>query len=53
MNFGDRGAPDDGWLRGRHFDVVRDAGFDLVRWSAHLAGERVDPALFDRVDRAV
>jgi endoglucanase len=47
-------------LRERYFDEVRGAGFDTVRlpvrWSAH-AGEAapytIDPAFFDRVDRAV
>jgi endoglucanase len=45
MNFGGAldGArgDDDGLLRERHYDAVREAGFDTVRlpvrWSAHLA----------------
>jgi endoglucanase len=48
------------WLDERHFDVVRDAGFDTIRlpvkWSAHMATSppyAVDAAFFDRVDRAV
>ena len=63
MNFGgaldgDRGSA--GWLRERHFDVVRDAGSDTVRlpvnWSAHAeasAAYRIDGGFFECVDRAV
>jgi endoglucanase len=47
-------------LEERHFDVVREAGFDTVRlpvkWSAHMGTRRpyaVDAAFFDRVDSAV
>ena len=49
-----------GWLHERHFDAVRDAGFDTIRlpvkWSAHMATRRpylVDASFLDRVDRAV
>ena len=61
INFGGAlDGGDDGRLGARHLDVVREAGFDTVRlpvkWSAHLAPEppyTVDPAFFERVDRAV
>lgn len=64
MNFGgaldgDGGEPG-AWLQERHFDVVREAGFDTVRlpvkWSAHMGASppySVDAAFFDRVDWAV
>jgi endoglucanase len=49
-----------GWLREEHFDVVREAGLDMVRlpvkWSAHQqrrAPYSIAEELFDRVDWAV
>jgi endoglucanase len=57
----DTGRRDDGGrLREHHYDVVRQAGFGIVRlpvsWSAHL-GERppygLDQVFLDRVERAV
>jgi hypothetical protein len=44
---GDRRG-DDGWLQERHYDAVREAGFDTVRlpvkWSAHLEASPREPA---------
>jgi endoglucanase len=55
---GDRGYG--AWLSERHFDAVREAGFDTVRLpvkcSAHtetIPPYRVDGAFFDRLDEAV
>ncbi|MFC4006795.1 glycoside hydrolase family 5 protein [Nonomuraea purpurea] len=65
VNFGNaldaRGEGEPGFrLEERYFDEVALAGFDTVRlpvrWSAHAAETppyRIDPAFFDRVDRAV
>jgi endoglucanase len=56
----DGGSDDGGWLEERHFDAVRDAGFDTVRlpvkWSAHAGASppySIERSLFERVDRAV
>ncbi|MBN1174872.1 MAG: glycoside hydrolase family 5 protein [Micromonosporaceae bacterium] len=65
INFGNaldsvRGAPARLLLNERHFDAVRDAGFDLlrlpVRWSAWADGcapYQIAPEFFDQVDRAI
>jgi endoglucanase len=57
----DGDVPDAGpWLEERHFDVVKEAGFDTVRlpvkWSAHMSTSRpyaVDAAFLHCVDWAV
>jgi endoglucanase len=55
---GDRGHG--AWLSARHFDAVREAGFDTVRlpvkWSTHTERTppyRIDGGFFDRVDEAI